>query len=174
MPETESAVRQYLGFFVGGEECALPVLEVCDVVESAQIARLPSMPPWIRGVTRVGSQVVPVVDLAARLGLPSSAQTRRACVVVVEARLDSEEGPVGLLVDSVGQVMDLVPGEGGALPGRLVGEGFVSGSGRSGTRVVPVLGLDRLLCAEGLSKAAGRAAPGPAAEAEDASAEAAS
>ncbi|HEY3445424.1 MAG TPA: chemotaxis protein CheW [Myxococcales bacterium] len=175
MAETEgSAVHQYLSFFAAGEEYALPILEVTEILESSQITRMPSMPRSVRGVTHLRGRVVPVVDLAVRLGLPESSLTRRTCIVMVEARLGRERSVVGLLVDSVSQVMDLPPGQIEPPPtfGTRLRVDFVRGMGRVGTHFVPVLELDRLLDVEELL-AAGRVARGPAAEADRASTEAA-
>ncbi|HEY3445415.1 MAG TPA: chemotaxis protein CheW [Myxococcales bacterium] len=174
MAETEtesSAVHQYLSFFTAGEEYAVPILEVTEIVEYTQVTRMPSMPASIRGVTNLRGRVVPVVDLAVRMGLPQANLTRRTCIVMVEARLDREKSVVGLLVDSVSQVMDLPPSQIEPPPtfGTRIRVDFVRGMGRVGTHFVPVLELGRLLDADELL-AAGRVAPATEAEGEKASA----
>ena len=176
MAETEStADHQYLSFFAAGEEYALPILEVTEIVECTAITRMPSMPTSIRGVTNLRGRVVPVVDLSVRLGLPESKLTRRTCIVMVEATLDREKSVVGLMVDSVSQVMDLPPSQIEPPPtfGTRIRVDFVRGMGRVGTHFVPVLELSRLLDADELL-AAGKVAPGPEAEKESAEAAATS
>lgn len=151
MAETEStALHQYLSFFCAGEEYALPILEVTEIVECTAITRMPSMPAAIRGVTNLRGRVVPVVDLAVRLGMPESKLTRRTCIVMAEAQNGGDRSVVGLLVDAVSQVMDLPPGEIEPPPsfGTRVRVDFVRGMGRMGARFVPVLELARLLDAD--------------------------
>jgi purine-binding chemotaxis protein CheW len=52
-------------------------------------------------VINLRGRVVPFVDLAVRLGLPASAVTSRSCVVIVEVKVDGEEGVVGIMADAV-------------------------------------------------------------------------
>jgi len=169
MAESDSsAIHQYLSFFVAGEEYAVPILEVTEIVEYSSITRMPSMPLSIRGVTNLRGRVVPVVDLAVRLGLPESSLTRRSCIVMVEARLDGEKSVVGLLVDAVSQVMDLPPSLIEPPPsfGTRIRADFVRGMGRVDAKFVPVLELGRLLDAEELLTA-GRAAEDRSAAGQD-------
>ena len=65
------------------------------------------MPPQICGVINLRGQVVPVVDLAVRFGRERSATGRRSCVVILELGEGAERHDVGVLVDSVSEVMDI-------------------------------------------------------------------
>ncbi|MGC4116187.1 MAG: chemotaxis protein CheW [Myxococcales bacterium] len=162
-----SAANQYLSFFVGGEEYGVPILEVTEIVEYRQVTRMPSMPPSIRGVTNLRGRVVPVVDLAVRMGLGETKVGRRTCIVMAEAELDGDKGIVGLMVDGVSQVMDLPPGQVEPTPGfgTRIRVDFVKGMGRVGNRFVPLVDLSKLLDVEELL-AAGRAAEAPVAATE--------
>lgn len=157
------SIHQYLSFFANQEEYAVSILEVTEIVGYTSVTRMPSMPSSIRGVTNLRGRVVPVVDLAVRIGLPESAITRRTCIVMVEAQLDGEKGILGLLVDSVSQVMDLPPEQIEPPPsfGSRIRVDYIKGMGRVGTRFVPLLNLHRLLDVEGLL-AVGRAVQEPA------------
>lgn len=160
MSEADSnVVHQYLSFFVGAEEYGIGILQVREIIEYSPVTKMPSMPASIRGVTNLRGRVVPVVDLAVRLGLPETPITKRTCIVMVEARLDGEESVVGLLVDAVSQVMDLPPAEIEPPPsfGTRIRVEFVRGMGKVGSKFVPLLHLDRLLDAADLL-AAGRPA----------------
>ena len=99
-------VCQYLTFFVAGEQYALDVLRVREVVGLAPITRVPSAPPDVRGVVNLRGSVIPVVDLGLRFHRRELSLTVRTCIVVVE-RGGSDEPCVGLLVDSVDQVVAL-------------------------------------------------------------------
>jgi purine-binding chemotaxis protein CheW len=97
---------QYLTFFLAGEEYAFSILQVTDIIECGAVTRVPGTPPWIRGVHNLRGAVVPVIDLAIKFGLPATEITRRTCVVIVELRVDDESIIMGVMADSVHQVVD--------------------------------------------------------------------
>src|ERR1044071_8547754 len=92
-----SEQSQYLGFHIAGEEYAIGILRVREILEYDTVTRVPTTPPSIRGVINLRGRVVPVVDLAVKLGLPESVVTKRSCVVVVETVLDGERTVMGPL-----------------------------------------------------------------------------
>jgi len=77
-------VCQYLTFFVAGEQYALDVLRVREVVGLAPITRVPSAPPDVRGVVNLRGSVIPVIDLGLRFHRRELSLTPRTCIVVVE------------------------------------------------------------------------------------------
>ena len=97
---------QYLTFFLAGEEYAISILQVTDIIECGAVTRVPGTPPWIRGVHNLRGTVVPVIDLAIKFGLPTTEITRRTCIVIVELRADEETLIMGVMADSVHQVVD--------------------------------------------------------------------
>jgi purine-binding chemotaxis protein CheW len=102
---------QYLTFFIAAEEYALSIMQVTDIIECGAVTRVPGTPSWIRGVHNLRGAVVPVVDLAVKFGLAPTEVTRRTCIVIVEIRIDSERLVMGVMADSVHQVVDLSPEE---------------------------------------------------------------
>src|SRR5262245_64240491 len=102
---------QYLGFHVADEEYAVGILRVREILEFDTLTKVPGTPPSIRGVINLRGRVVPVVDLAVKLGLPPSTATRETCIVVVETEVEGERAVMGVLVDSVSQVIDLPSSE---------------------------------------------------------------
>jgi purine-binding chemotaxis protein CheW len=107
-------------------------------------------------VINLRGRVVPVVDLAVKLGLPESQITKRTCVVVVEVDLEGERSVMGVLADSVSQVLDLPQGEIEPPPpfGPRVRVECLVGMGRAGKRFVLLLDIDKLLSLDELSVAA--------------------
>jgi purine-binding chemotaxis protein CheW len=97
---------QYLTFFLAGEEYAITILQVTDIIECGAVTRVPGTPPWIRGVHNLRGTVVPVIDLAIKFGLPATEITRRTCIVIVELKADDETLVMGVMADSVHQVVD--------------------------------------------------------------------
>jgi purine-binding chemotaxis protein CheW len=97
---------QYLTFFLAGEEYAISILQVTDIIECGTVTRVPGTPNWIRGVHNLRGTVVPVIDLAIKFGLLPTEVTRRTCIVIVELRADDETLIMGVMADSVHQVVD--------------------------------------------------------------------
>jgi purine-binding chemotaxis protein CheW len=142
-----SQQNQYLSFFVAGEEYALGILEVKEIVEFTTLTKIPSTPTAIRGVVNLRGRVVPVVDLAVRFGLAQTAVTKRTCVVMVEASWDGDAAIVGILADSVSQVMEL-PAESVQAPpsfGTKAKAEFLKGMANAGEKFVLILDLERVL-----------------------------
>lgn len=138
---------QYLTFQLAGDEFAIGILRVREILEYDTITRVPSAPAAIRGVINLRGAVVPVVDLAVRFGLPATAVTKRTCIVIVEVRADDEEFVMGVLADAVSQVIDLAPGDIEPPPpfGARVRVDYLVGMGKLDRRFVLILDIDRLL-----------------------------
>ena len=144
---TLSEQSQYLGFHIAGEEYAIGILRVREILEYDIVTRVPTTPRSIRGVINLRGSVVPVVDLAVKLGLPESVVTKRSCVVVVEMVLEGERTVMGLLADAVTQVFDLPATEIEPPPpfGTRIRVECLLGMGRAGKKFVLLLDIDRLL-----------------------------
>jgi purine-binding chemotaxis protein CheW len=109
-PDTASASpRPYLCFTVRGLPCAVALDEVREIATLTPLTTLPESPPVVRGVLNLRGRGVVVLDLAARLGVTAAPASARACVVVL-AR-DRTADDVGLLVDTVDEVLELHPGQ---------------------------------------------------------------
>jgi len=91
--------------------------------------------------------VLPVIDLAAKFGHGESAPARTTCIVVVETQVDGELLVVGLVADSVSEVVDMAPEQIEPPPpfGTSVRVDFLVGMGKLDGRLVLVLDLDRIL-----------------------------
>jgi purine-binding chemotaxis protein CheW len=157
IPESDQA--QYLTFLIGSEEYAVALLRIREIIEYDTVTRVPSTPAWIRGVINVRGSVVPVVDLAVKFGLPESAVTRRTCIVIVEVLLEGQETAMGVIADSVNQVVDLGPREIEPAPafGTRVKVDFLAGMGKLGKRFALILDIDRVLSTGELLAAAAAA-----------------
>lgn len=147
---------QYLGFQVAEEEYAIGILRVREILEYDTVTKVPTTPPSIRGVINLRGRVVPVVDLAVKLGLPESTITKRTCVVVIEVDLEGERTVMGVLADAVSQVLDLPAGEIEPPPpfGPRVRVDCLLGMGRAGKKFVLLLDIDKLLSMDELAVAA--------------------
>ena len=144
--ETEPA--QYLTFMLAQEQFAIGILGIKEIIEYQGVTEVPMMPPCVRGVINLRGAVVPVVDLLARFGRPSSAVTKRTCVVIVEAACGADERQVmGLLVDAVNEVLDISDADIEPPPafGARLRSDFIQGVGKVRGKFVLLLDVDRAL-----------------------------
>jgi purine-binding chemotaxis protein CheW len=141
------ARTQYLSFALCGEEYAVDILRVREIIEYDALTRVPAMPASVRGVINLRGRVVPVVDLAARFGLEESEITRRSCIVMVELTVDGASIVVGIIADAVSQVLDLAESDIEPAPsfGTRVDARFIQGMTEAGKKFVIILDVDRAL-----------------------------
>ncbi|HSN69044.1 MAG TPA: chemotaxis protein CheW [Thermoanaerobaculia bacterium] len=102
-----AGIQQYLTFRVAGEEYALGILEVREIIEFSSSTRVPGTPPWIRGVINLRGRVVPVIDLSVRFGLGATEVTQWTCAVIVEIRSNGDATVMGVLADAVSEVLEI-------------------------------------------------------------------
>ncbi|MHA6345222.1 chemotaxis protein CheW [Roseivivax sp. CAU 1761] len=135
----------YLTFALAEQEFCLDVQAVREIRSFARIAALPRMPRHVLGVVNLNGTVLPVLDLALRLGLP--APPGRGRTVVVVAR--SEAGPVGLKVCTVADIVALQAEDISRVPERFsVSEaGCLAGIAAPGGRILRLLDLEALFAA---------------------------
>jgi purine-binding chemotaxis protein CheW len=145
---------QHLTFMMAGEEFAIGILQVKEIIEYDTLTKMPMVPAYIRGVINLRGSVVPVVDLAVKFGLPESPVTKQSCIVIVETELDGERTVMGVVADSVKQVIDLVPMDIEAAPlfGTKVRVDFLRGLGKVEKKFVLILDIDRVLTVEELEE----------------------
>ena len=99
-------MSQFLSFRVAGEDCAIDLSHVREIVRFESATRVPRVPDCVRGVVNLRGSVVPVIDVAAGLGRPAAPVTAQTCLLVVELPLGGESAVLGLVVDSVLQVLE--------------------------------------------------------------------
>lgn len=135
--------RQLVTCEASGELFALDVFGVERVLRYSAPSRLPNSAPWLPGVATVGGRLVPVLDLRERLGLAAPTPDDRARIVVVSL----EDGPVGLIVDSVHDVVQVEASAIEEAPGvyRGLAREYVAGIVRRGERVFVLLDAERLV-----------------------------
>jgi len=151
MGETNDAGRvQYLSFSLRETEYAVGILKVKEILQYEQTTRVPATPRSVRGVINLRGQVVPVLDLAAKFGLGETEPTRLTCILIVEAQLEGAATVVGVMADSVQEVIELGPNDIEPTPafGTQVRVDCLVGVGKIGKRFVLLLDLDRVISAD--------------------------
>jgi len=107
--EAQVDAIQHLSFRVRDAGYALPIALVREIIEYAEVTRVPMMPAYIHGVINLRGNVVPVLDLAARFGLSLTEPGNRTCIVIIELPLADGLQRIGLVVDEVDEVLEIDP-----------------------------------------------------------------
>jgi purine-binding chemotaxis protein CheW len=147
---------QFLSFVLSGEEYAVEILRVKEIIEFDSLTRVPAMPAAVRGVINLRGRVVPVIDLALRFGLQQSTITPRSCIVMVEIGADEGSAVMGIITDAVCEVLDLPTDQIQPPPsfGTSVGAEYLDGMAEStGRKFVMLLNVDRALSAAAFTAA---------------------
>ncbi len=148
-------LSHYLTFEVAGEEYAIEILRVREILVYTSLTSVPRAPEFIAGVMNLRGSVVPVVDLRNKLGLPPTTITGTTCVVIVDINSEGQTSHVGLLADDVRQVMSLASDNIEPAPafGTKIDLAFLRGMGDLGDHFALILDIDRLLTALELNAA---------------------
>ena len=155
-------VRQYLAFTMGAESFALDVARVREILEFTHITRVPGAPGFMMGVINLRGNVVPVLDMRLKLGVPDVERTVDTCIIVVEVPFDGENTVMGALVDSVQEVFELGAEEIESAPrvGTGIKKELLRGIGKKEGGFIMILDAEKIFSAEELVIAEGRSQDG--------------
>ena len=150
----QDQLRQYLTFRAGNENLAISILDVKEIIEINTITDVPMTPDYIRGVINLRGNVVPVIDLSARLGRQSSEITNRSCIVLVQVDYNDDAQLLGMLVDAVDEILEIP--EANIMPppdfGADIRIDFIQAMGRVGDAFIILLNINRVLSVKELSQ----------------------
>lgn len=89
--------QQYVTFDLNDEEYAVDALKVQEIIELANITKVPHLPEFFKGVINLRGTIIPVVDMKLKFGMNGGDTQKHTCVIVTEF----SGGVMGLIVDSV-------------------------------------------------------------------------
>src|ERR1700722_20713241 len=95
--------HQYCTFYVAGHYFGLDVLKVQEIIRYQEMTRVPLAHPVVRGLINLRGQIVTAIDLRRRLEM----KDRPACQLPVNVVVQTEDGAVSLLVDEIGDVLEV-------------------------------------------------------------------
>jgi len=138
--------RQYLTFHLSDEQYGLNVLQVREVLEIPRITRVPRMPPFMKGVINIRGSVIPVLDLRSKLGMEEAERTVHSRVIIIEVQAQEETINLGILVDSVQEVLEIPKNDISPAPqiGTKIDAYFIQGIAKIDQDFVIVIDLDKI------------------------------
>jgi purine-binding chemotaxis protein CheW len=133
--------QQYLTFMVAGEMFGFGIQNIREIIEFGNVTQVPMMPRFVRGVINLRGNVVPVIDLAARFQRDLSVINKRTCIVIVELESEAGRQDIGVVVDSVCEVLDIMPQDIEPPPsfGLKIHTAFIHGMGKVNDKFVIIL-----------------------------------
>lgn len=93
--------RELIAFRVGRQEFCINVMMVREIRGWTAATTLPRAPRYVKGVINLRGAVLPIVDLATRLGMPGTEPTARNVIIVVQLA----QRQIGILVDAVSDIL---------------------------------------------------------------------
>jgi purine-binding chemotaxis protein CheW len=151
---------QYLTFKLAEEIFAFDVAKVREILELTSITKVPQTPDFMRGVINLRGSVVPVIDLRLNFGMECTEQTVNTCIIVVEVNLAGEVLVLGVLADSVQEVVEMEPDHIEPPPqlGARLNTEFIKGMGKVENNFVMILDIDKIFSSEELTDIQGNTA----------------
>ncbi|MCI8335484.1 MAG: chemotaxis protein CheW [Lachnospiraceae bacterium] len=101
--EADVSTERYLTFRADGITLGVSTENVIEIITDHSITELPMVPDFIKGIINLRGQIVPIIDIRLRMGKSMSEYTDTTCVIV----LDIDTVNIGIIVDSVEQVLDI-------------------------------------------------------------------
>jgi purine-binding chemotaxis protein CheW len=141
---------KYLTVVLDNEAYGIAVLKVREIIRMQKITPVPQMPGFVKGVINLRGRVIPVVDLRVKFGLKAEF-AERTCIVVVQVKLPTEQVvQMGLIVDSVEEVVTLTKEEIEPTPdfGTKVDTSYLLGMAKVKGQVKTLLDIDRVVAPE--------------------------
>ena len=138
---------KYLTVALDNESYGVAVLKVREIIRMQKITPVPQMPEFVKGVINLRGRVIPIVDLRIKFGLKASFADR-TCIVVVQVKLPSGVTvQMGLIVDSVEEVVTLTAAEIEPTPdfGSRIETGYILGMAKIKGGVKTLLDIDRVV-----------------------------
>ncbi len=134
---------QFATFFLGGQLFGVDVLRVQEVLRYQDKSDIPLSPSYVSGLINLRGQIVTLLDLRTRLGLPPFEEGKRPMNVVV----NSSEGPLSLMVDEIGDVLDVSRDVFEGPPPTMTGDmaEYVQGVCKLEDRILIILDVNRLM-----------------------------
>ncbi len=141
---------KYLTFTLAEEEYGIGILKVKEIIGMMPVTTVPRVPHFVKGVINLRGKVIPVIDLRLRFGMEEVEATDRTCIIVVEVKNPSGVVQMGIVVDSVSEVLNIKAEDIEETPsfGAAVDTDYILGMAKTEGEVKILLDIDRVLSQE--------------------------
>lgn len=139
-------VIQVVSFHVESEEYGVDIAQVQEIIRMVEVTHVPRAPHFMEGVINLRGQLIPIIDLRTRFGMPRADHTKSTRIVVTE--IGSKK--VGIVVDSVSEVLHIPIENVEEAPDMIAGVGteYIQGVGKVNERLIILLDLTMVITGE--------------------------
>lgn len=143
---------KYLTFTLGSEDYGVGILKVREIIGIVEITEMPKMPVYVKGVINLRGKVSPVIDLRMKFSMESAEYTERTCIILVEIDKGATSALMGMIVDSVSEVMQ-VAGSAIEDPPDVSGveTDYILGIAKKDGKVIMLLDIDKVMNSDELA-----------------------
>ncbi len=144
---------KYLTFSLAKEEYGISILKIREIIGMMDITGVPQTPAFVKGVINLRGKVIPVIDLRVRFKIEAMDYTDRTCIIVVEIEGGAEIIQIGIVVDSVSEVLNIKGEDIEQTPtfGVKLNTDYILGMAKLEGRVKILLDIDQVLSLEEIS-----------------------
>jgi purine-binding chemotaxis protein CheW len=141
--KTSSKDLEFSTFYVGGALCGINILNIQEINKHFEITKVPQAPDYIEGILNLRGKIVTIVDLGKKLGLAPVNQDKDNRNIIV----NSEDEPIGLLVDSISDVVLADENDIEPAPSNIGGAGgkYFQGVLKTEKELIGILDIDEVL-----------------------------
>ncbi|PAF52231.1 chemotaxis protein CheW [Helicobacter sp. 13S00477-4] len=135
-------ILQVIGFVVGNEEFAVPILNVIEIVKPIEFTRVPGTPNYVLGVFNLRGNVFPLINLRLKFGIPAIKQDKDTRYLVVR----HNDHIAGFVIDKLTEAIRIKHSDIDPIPETLAEqENLMYGVGKREDRLVTILKIETLL-----------------------------
>lgn len=141
---------KYLTFTLAGQEYGVEITKVKEIIGALEVTAVPQTPNYVEGVINLRGKIIPVINLRMKFNMEFQEKTERTCIIVVEIVCKSGSIPMGMIVDSVSEVLNIGLSEMEATPnfGIKLNTEYIMGMAKTRGKVIILLAIDQVLNAE--------------------------
>jgi len=139
--QTDNVV-QLVGFVIGDEEYAVPILAIQEIIKPFEWTRVPQVPKYVLGVFNLRGAVIPLIDLRTKFGLQSKKHTEETRFIVMRHGDDV----AGFVIDRLTMAIRIKKENIGPAPDTVNGdETIIDGVGKQEDKIITILKVNKLL-----------------------------
>jgi len=138
---------RYLTIALGDEQYGIEILKIQEIIGVPNITTVPRTPDYIKGVINLRGKIIPVLDLRLKVGIEERAYDKKTCVVVVTMEVEEETIAVGVIVDTVLEVVTLTASDVKDSPdyGNSLDASFILGMAKWADEVLVLIDINKAL-----------------------------
>jgi purine-binding chemotaxis protein CheW len=145
--ETTISTAKYLTFTLAEESYGIGILKVKEIIGMMPITAVPRTPGFVKGVINLRGKVIPIIDLRLKFGMEAMDYTERTCIIVVEIEAGEQTVLIGIVVDSVSEVLNITAEQIENTPefGTKLDTDYILGMAKTDDGVKILLNIDKVL-----------------------------